>query len=47
MPTTYNSIVKESVHLADAEKALGEEIESYIVTKTTYSPKIILFSEGE
>lgn len=41
LPHTYQMIVKESVNLADAEKALGDEVKKYITTRTTYSPKII------
>ena len=42
MPSTYNLIVKETVNLADAEKALGDEIKDYIKINTTYSPKVIV-----
>jgi hypothetical protein len=45
MPSTYNMLVKESVNLSDAERALGDEVEKYITTRTTYSPKIILLPE--
>ena len=41
MPSTYNLIVKETVNVADAEKALGDTLEHYITIRTTYSPKVI------
>ena len=41
-PSTYSLIVKETVNVADAEKALGDEVVHYVATRTTYSPKIIL-----
>jgi predicted nucleic-acid-binding protein len=42
MPSTYNLIVKESINLIDAEKALGSAVERYITTRTTFSPKVIV-----
>jgi isocitrate lyase len=47
MPATYNMLVKESVTVSDAEKALGDDVEKYITTRTTYSPKIILLPESD